>query len=684
MSLAGYHDSSIYRRIIGSQMVYPRFRKQQWYFMYDQNIQYSQGQIQFNTISLQNSRNVNYSEAYINVPLTAKLNPYPGSFDSQAHTPIGYSPFATKGSVLSLIDSYDVILSNTNLNQKSSWQNLWNHWRLLTLLSPERVRYLTYSMFFTKDESLTSFVGGAGLVNGQYTFQSYNYQVTPALATVNDIPQYNQGLADRARVLSKRLAPYNSGVMNTSYLTYTYVWSVAGTSSVTPVGGNYLYNWQAFIPLRFINDFFNRIDFPISGAQFVINLYLNLNTNNNTCPYMFTSQAYQNAVTSTTSVTGQGVGGGAMIDQLAFIASGGLKIGTGGVTATTAACTLWYPSYEFFPGEETKYAKELSNMEVRYIEAVAQPFFNVGTSSFGAVLTPTLTGGTVACTVAVGANVLTLTTTTFPALNSNGSSVLVGGTIYLASLPAAGIMTIVKQLSTTVVVVQFQNSACQAAMIAGTGAVIATGDLKYYNPSNYVPDNSGTIDTVSPILSSGSNSGYINLSVAPGLFNIKGWLILPMIAAQYCASGLSPLKSPWASEGSTLSTPGTLLSSVNVSVDNVPIFPKNYDYDYNVYLQNMQTQSLGGTYCDDFKQSGLISQEDWMYAYRAYYWDLSRWTAINPNPATPITLQMTATNSSLYPLDLFTFIITEKVVRIDSTIGKPIDVVGLSPAIVNR
>ena len=244
-----------------------------------------------------------------------------------------------KGSALTLIDAYDIILGPDNMNKRSSYQNLWNHWRLLTLLSPERVKFLTASMFFTKDDALTGFVGGCTLTNGvNPSLQSFNNVVTPALPSTQNIPTYNAGLAERARVTNKRLQPYiGNQNMNNSYMIYQYSYAAGNTSA-----GSYTYNWTAFIPLRFISDFFNKLNFPVSGALFVINLFLNLDITRNTVPYMFTDQAYQQDL--------ENGGGGAGLDCLAFnqavnntsgIPSPGLVVGTNGIFSSGNACQLW-------------------------------------------------------------------------------------------------------------------------------------------------------------------------------------------------------------------------------------------------------------------------------------------------------------------------------------------------------
>ena len=282
---------------------------------------------------------------------------------------------------------------------------------------------------------------------------------------------------------------------------------------------------------------------------------------------------------------------------------------------------------------------------------------------------------TIRTILANGANIVTTNNASFPAPTNGGNGSLcpcIGGIIQLASTPAAGVMTIIRVIDTTNAVVQFQSSNNQAAMLAAcleAGVPFATGDFRYFNPSNYVPDNTGaSIGPVAPINNNGS--GSLNFELKPGLYRVKGILTVPMLAASEC-NGVPPLKSPYASEGSTLGTPGVLLSQYGLSIDSTPIYPKLFDYDYNFYLQNIQTSSLGGTTCDDYKQSGLISQEDWLSgSYRCYYNDVSRWVAVNLDPNTSITMQFYSNNLSAFPLDLFNFVVTQNERYINSTTGK--------------
>jgi hypothetical protein len=184
-----------------------------------------------------------------------------------------------------------------------------------------------------------------------------------------------------------------------------------------------------------------------------------------------------------------------------------------------------------------------------------------------------------------------------------------------------------------------------------------------------------------------------NTLLSNGVINPKTLIILPMIRAAASSltatpstgnisgyvhnAGNAPARvvpcptwqSPFTTEPAT-SSPLTALTDLQILVSGQTIWSENQRYDFQQYVQELSSiNSINGNLISGLT-SGLISEDDWSYMYRAYVCDLSR--RLESENEVPKSLQISGKNCSFQPITLFCFVEYEKNITIDVVSGSKI------------
>lgn len=164
-----------------------------------------------------------------------------------------------------------------------------------------------------------------------------------------------------------------------------------------------------------------------------------------------------------------------------------------------------------------------------------------------------------------------------------------------------------------------------------------------------------------------------------GISNPKTLLIVPILSASSSTAttnnsgiltGVSGLTSPFSTEGGTTS-PLLAISEFNVQISGLNVFPANYKYDYEAFLNELARQGVNGGITTGLS-SGLIGQHDFEHGYRFYVVDLSRRLPLDDTVAKSI--QILGKNESQKIVDYYTFIEYERRVTLDLQTGAIIQV----------
>lgn len=156
----------------------------------------------------------------------------------------------------------------------------------------------------------------------------------------------------------------------------------------------------------------------------------------------------------------------------------------------------------------------------------------------------------------------------------------------------------------------------------------------------------------------------INKILSESVVNPVGLLIIPMLT-EGSNDGLDPLSSPFTCEPAT--TAPCSLSKFNVDINGQAIYPNAVEYDYELFMAEIDgVNSINGN-GQLGMSSGLVSLLDYQNIYKYYYVNLERRLADSIQSK---SIKFRCTNSNLVDLTLHCFIITKKQVVIDVQTGK--------------
>jgi hypothetical protein len=170
-------------------------------------------------------------------------------------------------------------------------------------------------------------------------------------------------------------------------------------------------------------------------------------------------------------------------------------------------------------------------------------------------------------------------------------------------------------------------------------------------------------------ISNVSAGASFNQILTNGIVNPKMLVVMPYAntSAGVYANVTTPVwQSPFDSAPATTS-PLCALTQFNVQVSGRNLFQQNFQYDFEAFINEMQSANAINGGADTGLTCGLLGQKEWSLAYRYYVADLSRRLPADDNIPKSITIQ--GTNNSGVALDLVCFIAFERRIRLDMSTG---------------
>jgi hypothetical protein len=167
-----------------------------------------------------------------------------------------------------------------------------------------------------------------------------------------------------------------------------------------------------------------------------------------------------------------------------------------------------------------------------------------------------------------------------------------------------------------------------------------------------------------------ATSSTINANVGSSGGNITGYIATLLANAPTQAIPCPTWQSPFTTEPAT-SSPLVALTDLQILVSGQTMWAENQRYDFQQYMNELQSiNAINGNLITGLT-SGLISEDDWTYMYRVYCCDLSR--RLESENLVPKSIQIQGTNCSRQPISLFCFVEFEKNIVIDLVSGQKID-----------
>jgi hypothetical protein len=164
-----------------------------------------------------------------------------------------------------------------------------------------------------------------------------------------------------------------------------------------------------------------------------------------------------------------------------------------------------------------------------------------------------------------------------------------------------------------------------------------------------------------------------NFNVTPGQANLKYIVVAPYYSTsgngQTAGAGaVAQYQNPFDSAGGGGTTcPLASIVQFNVLVNNSPVLPSNCNYEFDMFLNQVQRINALNASDVDSLNSGLISEFMWTNAYRYLVVDLSRQEL--ENASSPKSVSIIGTNNTNVKLDLFTFLVYENEIKIYTETG---------------
>lgn len=157
----------------------------------------------------------------------------------------------------------------------------------------------------------------------------------------------------------------------------------------------------------------------------------------------------------------------------------------------------------------------------------------------------------------------------------------------------------------------------------------------------------------------------LTVTLSPGISNPKRVILFPYFT-QVNSLTYNPLISPFDTVPGTTS-PLAALKDLQISVGNVPMFQNPVNMDYDMFLQEIAQQGIEGGMNNELS-SGLLSQRQWQSLYRFYTCDISRRLESEDGSSKSVIVQ--CTNATSLPMSVIAFILYEKEITIDTSMGR--------------
>jgi hypothetical protein len=161
------------------------------------------------------------------------------------------------------------------------------------------------------------------------------------------------------------------------------------------------------------------------------------------------------------------------------------------------------------------------------------------------------------------------------------------------------------------------------------------------------------------------NAVFNNL-ITNGISGIQTILVLPFYSAN-SNGGVSPLQSPFASEGGGTTSPLCLLGNFNVVISGQNAIYNTERYTYEQFTQQVYGINATNGGLTDGVNSGLINQLDFETMYNYYAVNVSRMLPIEEG--VPKSVNIIGQNLTNQQLDLYVFVNYKTSVSIDILTG---------------
>ncbi len=159
-------------------------------------------------------------------------------------------------------------------------------------------------------------------------------------------------------------------------------------------------------------------------------------------------------------------------------------------------------------------------------------------------------------------------------------------------------------------------------------------------------------------------------TVSNGVQNLKRLIFIP-----FSAPLTTTLQSYKGTEPGTCS-PQAVLGNISLMLNGKNFYSNSISYDYQEFIHNVESETANGGH-DSCIASGLIDFYAWSNSYRYYVFNVSRNPSITA-PDVPVSIQLNATNSSPYDVDVVCLAEYESAFTIDQSSGQTVVVKSLA------
>jgi len=161
-------------------------------------------------------------------------------------------------------------------------------------------------------------------------------------------------------------------------------------------------------------------------------------------------------------------------------------------------------------------------------------------------------------------------------------------------------------------------------------------------------------------------SGVFNTLITNGIAGIQTVLVLPFYSVA-ANQNVSPIQSPFASEGGGTTSPLCLLGNFNVVISGQNAIYNTERYTYEQFTQQLYGLNAVNGGLTDGVNSGLINQLDFESMYNYYAVNVSRMLPIEE--AVPKSVNIVGQNLSGKAIDMYVFVNYKTSVSIDILTG---------------
>ena len=155
-------------------------------------------------------------------------------------------------------------------------------------------------------------------------------------------------------------------------------------------------------------------------------------------------------------------------------------------------------------------------------------------------------------------------------------------------------------------------------------------------------------------------------NVTPGQSDLKAIVVIPMYSTSNTSQTFQDFMSPFSSCPGH-ACPLSSITQFNVTVNNKPVFPANVNYEFDMFLNQVQRINALNSSETDSLNSGLISEYMWTNAYRYYVADLNRQDL--DSVSAPKSVNIIGLNNSNVYLDLYCFLVFENKFKLYTATG---------------